>query len=153
MAKIIVYGSPRKMNKQSFKKAASFFCDHLLNRLSKNITVKIKLKKNFYKETKCFGNATWTDSDAKNHNHREFEIEMESDIGPVYLIRTLAHEIVHVKQYARKELIDICVGSYQKWNNKMYNENMVSYKDLPWEQEAIHLEKEMYKLWKDKCVK
>jgi hypothetical protein len=91
--------------------------------------------------------ATWTDIDAKNHNHREFEVEIEADLGPVYLLRTLAHELVHVKQYARKELVDMCSGNYQMWNKVMYNENLVGYKNLPWEKEAIEREKELYKLW------
>lgn len=149
MAQIKIYGSAKKIEKREIKKAASFFCDHLLGRLSKNILVKIKLRKNFYKNTKCFGMATWTDIDAKNHNHREFEIEIESDLGPVYLLRTVAHEIVHVKQYARKELVDMCSGNYQMWNKVLYNEVLVEYKKLPWEKEAIEQEKVLYKLWRE----
>ena len=29
----------------------------------------------------------------------------------------------------------------------MYNENLVGYKNLPWEKEAIEREKELYRLW------
>ena len=149
MAQIKIYGSSKKMEKREIKEAASFFCDHLLQRLSKNVLVKIKLRKNFYRNTKCFGMATWTDVDARNHNHREFEVDIEADLGHVYLLRTLAHELVHVKQYARKELMDTTSGNYQKWNQVLYNENIVGYKNLPWEKEACLLEKELYNLWKD----
>ena len=147
MAQIKIYGTPKKMEKRDIKKAASFFCDHLMKRLSKNITIVIKFKRDMFKETRCFGFATWTDEDVKNNNHRKFEIEIEANLGPVFLIRTLAHELVHVKQYARKELIE-CSGNYQKWNKTLYNENIVGYKNLPWEQEAISREKELYELWK-----
>ena len=120
MAQIKIYGSAKKMEKREIKEASLFFCDHLLGRrLSKNVLVKVRLRKNFFKNTKCFGMATWTDIDAKNHNHREFEVEIESDLGHIYLLRTLAHELVHVKQYARKELIDMCSGNYQMWNKVM----------------------------------
>ena len=62
---------------------------------------------------------------------------------------TLAHELVHVKQYARKELVDMCSGNYQMWNKVMYNENIVGYRNLPWEKEAIEREKVLYHLWRE----
>ena len=149
MAQIRLYGTAKKMEKREIKEAALFFSDHLMGRLSKNILVKVRLRKNFYKKTKCFGMATWTDIDVKNHNHREFEVEIEADLGPIYMLRTLAHELVHVKQYARKELVDMCSGNYQMWNRVMYNENLVGYKNLPWEKEASGREKELYRLWRE----
>ena len=150
MAQIRLYGSAKKMERREIKEAATFFCDHLLGkRLSRNVLVKIRLRKNFFKKTKCFGMATWTDIDAKNHNHREYEVEIEADLGHIYLMRTLAHELVHVKQYARKELVDMCSGNYQMWNRVMYNENLVGYKNLPWEKEASEQEKVLYQLWKE----
>ena len=153
MAQIKIYGTAKKMEKREIKEAASFFCDHLMKRLSKNILVKVRLKKNFFKNTKCFGMATWTDIDVKNHNHREFEVDIEADLGHIYLLRTLAHELVHVKQYARKELVDMCSGNYQMWNRVMYNENIVGYKNLPWEKEASEREKVLYNLWREHQAK
>lgn len=147
MAQIKIYGTPKKMRNREIKEAATFFCDHLLQRLSKNVKVTIKLKPDLYKKTKCFGFATWSDIDVKNHNHREFEIEIEANLGRVYLLRTLAHELVHVKQYARKELVDMCSGNYQMWNKVMYNEMLVDYKNLPWEKEASEREKDLYRMW------
>ena len=147
MAQIIIRGKPKKIKKDSIRKAAIFFCDHLMKRLSKNIIVVIKLKDNLYKNTKCFGYATWTDDHRRKH--REYDIEIESNLGPVFMIRTLAHELVHVKQYARGELVDMEYGTYQKWNGVMFNEHMVDYKELPWEKEAIEKEKELYQLWKE----
>ena len=149
MALIKIYGDPKKIDKKEVKEAASFFCDHLMNRLSKNISVVIKLKRNLYKKSKCFGFAMYTDDDAKNHNHREFEIEVDSGLGRIFLLRTLAHELVHVKQYARKELIDANC-SYQKWNKILYNEKIVGYSNLPWEEEARLLEKQLYQIWNEK---
>ena len=91
----------------------------------------------------------YTDDDARNHNHREFEIEVDSGLGRVFLLRTIAHELTHVKQYARKELVDgDC--NYQKWNKVLYNEKVVGYKNLPWEAEARLLEKQLYEMWKEK---
>jgi len=149
MAQIKIHGTPKKVDKKEIKEAASFFCDYLMKRLSKNVLVVIKLKKDLYKQSKCFGFAMYTDDDAKNHNHREFEIEVDSGLGRVFLLRTIAHELTHVKQYARKELVDgDC--NYQKWNKVLYNEKVVGYKNLPWEAEARLLEKQLYEMWKEK---
>ena len=61
MAQIKIYGTAKKMKKREIKEAASFFCDHLMERLSKTVLVKIRLKKNFFKNTKCFGMFHWID--------------------------------------------------------------------------------------------
>lgn len=149
MAQIILHGHPKKITRQEIIQCASFLSDYLLNkRLSKNVKIVIKLKNNLYKRSKCFGSTIYTDDDARNDRHREFEIEMESNLGPVFMLRTLAHELVHVRQYARGQLVDPAYGRYQKWRGVMFNENMVDYNDLPWEKEAMQLEKELYELWK-----
>lgn len=151
MAKIIIHGTAKKVKRQQLREAAIFFCDILLKRLSKNVTVVIKLKNNLYKRTKCFGFATWTDEEARSDRHREFEIELESNMGPVFMFRTIAHELVHVKQYARAELVHPAhYGNYQKWKGFMVNEHLVGYKNLPWEIEAKKLEVELYQMWKDR---
>lgn len=148
MAQIVLHGHPKKITRQELMQSAAFFCDHLLKkRLSKNVKVVIKLKNNLYRTTKCFGLCTYTDDDVRSDRHREFEIEMDSDFGRVFMLRTLAHELVHVKQYARGQLIEMN-GPYQRWNGVMFSENKVSYKELPWEKEARRLEKELYELWK-----
>ena len=148
MAQIIIHGTPKKIKKTQIREAAVFFSDHLLKRLSKNVKVVIKLKNNLYKRTKCWGFATYTDDEARNHRHREFEIELESNMGPVFMIRTIAHELVHVRQYARTQLVDTSYGCYQKWKGSMFNEHLVGYKELPWEKEAHQLELELYEMWK-----
>lgn len=147
MAKIVLHGWPKKITKQELIQSGHFFADHLLKRLSNNISVVIRLQNSFYAGTSCFGTCDYTDDDARPDRHREFEIEMDSDFGRPFMLRTLAHEMVHVKQYARGQLIEMS-GPYQKWNGVMFSESKVPYKKLPWEAEALRLEKELYELWK-----
>lgn len=148
MAKIIIHGTPKKISRQQIRESAVFFSDHLLKRLSKNVEVVIKLRSGLYKRSRCWGFATYTDDDKRNH--REFEIELECNMGPVWMLRTLAHELVHVKQYARNELVDPARGNYKKWNGKVHSDILIKYKELPWEQEALRLERELYKMWKER---
>lgn len=63
---------------------------------------------------------------------REFEIEVNPKLRLRRMLETVAHEMVHVKQYARRELHP----SKEVWMGKTYNPKKTSYWDLPWEIEA-----------------
>lgn len=51
------------------------------------------------------------------------------------MIRTLAHEYVHVKQVEKGEIFDIESGIVS-FCGKEYKEKEINYHDLPWEKEA-----------------
>lgn len=56
---------------------------------------------------------------------------------------TLAHELVHAKQYIRRELTNkALVAGLAK-----VSEGQCEYNDLPWEQEAYGLEEELLELY------
>jgi hypothetical protein len=60
------------------------------------------------------------------------------------MLQTIAHEMVHVKQYFRKELD----GSNVKWKWKGRNADGYRYENQPWEREANRLELPLYqKCW------
>lgn len=70
---------------------------------------------------------------------REFEIEVNAKLSDEDLITTICHEMVHVKQYARKEL---------HVDNKTTYESFDEYLDLWYEKEAREFEvflREKYK--------
>ena len=75
--------------------------------------------------------------------NREFEIEIDRTQPLRLLLETVAHEMVHVKQYARRELHP----STDKWMGKTYNPKKVSYWDLPWEIEAHGRETGLFVRW------
>jgi hypothetical protein len=91
------------------------------------------------------------------------ELEVESDDEPYTdfrilfskrcrkkkLISTLLHELVHVKQYCRKELNFGSTMNHTHWKGKLYDERKLSYWLLPWEIEAYGLEKCLYELCLD----
>ena len=65
-------------------------------------------------------------------DNRTFEIEVDRTQPLRQLLETVAHEMVHVKQYARGELSE----KVDTWMGKTYNPKKISYWDLPWEIEA-----------------
>lgn len=75
--------------------------------------------------------------------NREFEIEADRTQPLRRLLETIAHEMVHVKQYARGELHP----SADVWMGKTYNPKKVSYWDLPWEIEAHGREVGLFVRW------
>ena len=76
-------------------------------------------------------------------NNRTFEIEADRKLRMRKLLETIAHEMVHVKQYARRELHPV----HETWCGKTYNPKKVSYWDLPWEIEAHGREVGLFVRW------
>ena len=76
-------------------------------------------------------------------NNRTFEIEIDRKLPLRKLMETLAHEMVHVKQYARREFHPV----HDKWMGKTINPKKVSYWDLPWEIEAHGREVGLFVRW------
>lgn len=75
--------------------------------------------------------------------NRQFEIELSRDLTLKELVTTVAHEMVHVKQYARKELD----GFGTRWKNARVKEG-TTYWELPWEKEAYRLQDKLaQKIW------
>jgi hypothetical protein len=50
-------------------------------------------------------------------------------------IRTMAHEMVHVRQFVRKELDE----DMTRWKSRRVNMDIIPYRELPWEIEAFRL--------------
>jgi len=96
-----------------------------------DITVKLKTPKG------AMGYCLETD------NKRTFEIEIDRNQKLRPLLETVAHEMVHVKQFARRELHP----STDTWYGKTYNPKKVSYWDLPWEIEAHGREVGLFVRW------
>lgn len=73
---------------------------------------------------------------------RDFEIEVDSKLTLRKMLTTVAHEMVHVKQYARREL----TGDYT-WQGRTYNPKNCNYWDQPWEIEAHGRETGLFVRW------
>ena len=69
-------------------------------------------------------------------DNRTFEIEVDKNIKLNDFVTTLCHEMIHVKQYARKEIngVDLC------WKGRNIPKD-TDYWNLPWEKEAYRLQK------------
>lgn len=109
-----------------FKKATKFYASILLDyKIIDNLDIVIVIDSNVNNASYCT---------SKNSNN--FYIEISRFRKKTTMLRVLAHEMVHVKQYAKKELVEVDNNTY--WNGKKIDK--ISYWDQPWEIEAYGLE-------------
>lgn len=81
-------------------------------------------------------------------DNRTFEIEIQSGIPYDDFITAVFHEMVHVKQHARKELVD--KGIIKKWLGEEWLNVFTTvdqYMALPWEKEAYEMQEVLFEKW------
>lgn len=72
----------------------------------------------------------------------QFEIELDKKLSIKDMVTALCHEMVHVKQFARKEMVDGIKTGVARWKSKTIPLD-TNYWDLPWEKEAYRMEKKL----------
>ena len=135
--------SSAQRRKKSLK-AIEIFTQHLFvnnKRLSKTISIDIKFHK--------LSGDTWGICDYEECDRRpkEFIIYIDRSLTDEKdVISTVAHEMVHVWQYATGKFKDYVGRPAHRYEDHIYDANM-KYRDMPWEIEARRLEKVLYKAW------
>ena len=110
------------------QRASQFYAEQLFpKQLLRHIVVSIK----FNKHLDAFG---YTGVEKRNSKGkaREFLIELHPYITGKEILKTLAHEFVHVKQYVYEELNE----EQTQWQGQSFDSDAVDYFELPWEIEA-----------------
>ena len=133
---------------RAVENAVEFYGEVLLGkRMAKSVHVSIKLTNNLKKKEKAYGYCHIIDDSLSRP--REFMIELDTSMKHPFdqILTWLAHEMVHLKQFVRKELWDYESGRVQ-WKSRKYSKK-VHYDDQPWEKEAYRLEGELYEMFKE----
>jgi hypothetical protein len=72
-------------------------------------------------------------------NPRDFTIRITSSKPMVYILETIAHEMVHLRQFVTGDLKHRFRGGRKiLWKNQIINTKDFSYDKLPWEQQAYY---------------
>ena len=135
-------GKPFHTSLSLVKKAAQYYGQYLLgSKLHPYVFIKIKFEK-FEKGTYDYAYCDWVDD---NHCTREFLITIDSKLNKKETLLALAHEMVHVKQYAKGEMKEIFRPTRMvKWQGKKFLHEEFDYWEQPWEIEAYGREKGLY---------
>lgn len=144
----ITGGSPFK--RKMLKRAARWMLGYALGtRLANNITLKIRIDDSLI-NTRFYGSVIWEDD---NHRPRSYDMELCNYLTDRTLFKVLAHEIVHIRQYATGDLKDLATqANYCKWKNKLVQaegKGRISYFKLPWEIEARRDQEIILREWKE----
>ena len=114
------------------QRASQFYAEQLFTKqLLRHIVVTIK----FNKHLDAFGYSSIEKRNTKGAA-REFLVELHPYISGVEILKTLAHEFVHIKQYVEGNLNE----SQTEWQGEAIDSDSMDYYSLPWEVEAFGLE-------------
>ena len=126
-----------KTRQQDYARSMVEYCINKLMPRMKTLNVDVKL-------TKLKGDAMGY---CLRDTPRDFSIEVDHTQGLRKMLETVAHEMVHVKQYARSEMTDwIIEDKFYKWKGDFVPES-TDYWDLPWEIEANGREVGLFIRW------
>lgn len=135
-----IYGVKNAGFRKEMRAALQSFEQKLgLNDLD-HIVIKVKMTK----ELDCYGICCieYFDDD---DNVIELSMEIQTGQTQDDIIHTLAHEMVHARQYIRGELDD----EMSVWRGKPVNSDDIDYEEQPWEIEAEGIGDKLYDEWKN----
>ena len=134
-------GKPKKIPLKLVKDAVKWYGRRLLSdRIYNDIEILLEFDPTLAKDN-LYGCCDWNDTSFRS---RDFTVSLDPNLGKRNMLIVLAHEMVHVKQYAKGEMKDFVYGNRVKFKGSIINDNIVEYWDQPWEIEAHGKEKGLY---------
>lgn len=128
MIHIEVTGKANYLFKQTLVSACRFYMVQLGFRKRKTpLDITIKITKKMSVHGLCEFN--------QDFKYPEIEIHLNKDTGEDEMVKTLGHELVHAKQFLRKELT---------FKNKIFYWKGQLSENEEWEDEAYELEEKLY---------
>lgn len=127
-----------KSQETLIKSLTKFTINKLMPRM-KNLDITVEIKK-----SDAFGYCMAEDGERADRP-REFTVTLARGLKLRDLLTTLAHELVHVKQYARGELYQSMRTAKMRWNGQWVGD--MDYYDEPWEIEAHGREEGLFVRW------
>ena len=134
-------GKPTKIQIAYCKDAMRFFGRKLL---SENLYHKLNIKLVFEKFNSKQKEYAFCEWEFENNRAKDYIITVNNNLSKKETLLAIAHEMVHVKQYAKGELKDYLRVNKCKWKGKIIDSDTVDYWDHPWEIEAHGREKGLY---------
>lgn len=134
MIRIRIYGcSKNTILKQCLTRASIFFLSELMPK-KRNIEIVVRVIDDLLGKESVYG-------ECYNYSNRmrpaNYVIQIDACMKPYDILSTLAHEMVHIKQFDKRELVFF--STYSKWKGIKFDITM-PYVDNPWEHEAEELE-------------
>jgi hypothetical protein len=135
---MIKFYSTKHVKEENFvmlKSLAEFILNKFFTKpKQKKLNIVVTFKKGLFDETNQYANCVWED---EHYRPFDFTIQIDPDQKIQLLLNSLAHELVHVKQWAKGEFYQLQRElSVYKFNGQRWDTSKVDYWDTPWEIEA-----------------
>ena len=139
---ITLINVPSKYDACELFNAIVFYSEKLMSKrmllgIDLNVVFVPRLEKDYIIVADC----EWADDSVRP---REFTVRLDADMGKRKMLIALAHEMVHIKQYAKGEMRDMMKQNHTKWFRETIDTDKADYWDLPWEIEAYGRETGLY---------
>lgn len=112
-------------------------------RVTKDLDVRLDFNSDHEMSSDDLG---YVEAESDDRPIREFIVVIKSDLSRKYTLTAIAHEMVHVKQYATGELLVLHRPSgYVRWKNGKHYDDSKKYNfNDPWEREAYSSMDKLY---------
>ena len=138
-------GIRKKRDREFISDAFHFFATTLLHRRTFDVLDLSVVVKDL---GHAYGFCSWEDNNIKP---REFTIELSRDLSGIELVKTIAHEMVHLKQYVKGELKERFKPAHvHVWHGDIIDVGNDNFYTVPWEVEARDMEQELFLLFEDR---
>ena len=142
--KLNVYGGSHRQ-KELATDMAHFAGKRIMSsRMYDSLEVNLHLRDKMQEREGVYGTCIWMDD---NYRPKEFEINIDRGMKQRLLLESVAHEMVHVKQWATGQLYDYIDGDTSRYDGKKYSKSKMDYYDYPWEIEAYGREAGLFVRW------
>jgi hypothetical protein len=135
---VIKFENTKHINKASYKMLKSL-AEFTLNKFftkpkQDKLDIIVDFQKGLFERTDQYANCIWED---EPYRPLDFTIQIDPDQKIQLLLNSLAHELVHVKQWAKGEFYQLQrERSVYKFNGQRFDTEKIDYWDTPWEIEA-----------------
>lgn len=137
---INITGRASKEEKKYLNQAILFYMKRLIRKtLLKNFVIDISIRKTLVNNDEGYCEITGWNT---RNNPREFLVVIKKCESFRKMLMTLAHECVHVKQFALGELSE----NHAQWRGRRMKDD-IEYWESPWEIEAFGRERGLYTLF------
>lgn len=133
------------------KDAVHFFIHKFMPRLNDKLSFKIKGKDDLLSKQGMHAHVIYNETG--DYRPREFVITIDTESSLEVFIKTIMHEMVHVKQWAKGEMKYLERTGLIKFNKDQFDHDKVDYYDLPWEIEAHGREEGLFIMFVKKYPK
>lgn len=142
-AKIYLRGGSKELKRQIRHAANWMLFDQLGKRLAPKIEVMIYLASGLEEREGIVGDCGIGGCETVRPKEYEIRLELNQDTPDFY--RTLAHEIVHLRQWAKDQMYEYENERHAvRFKGKKYNMEDMDDDDYPWEVEAYSIQEDIY---------